>query len=1039
MVQRRTKIAACGMLSLIALAAACLIYAKGSRATPALASRSISHHPPDRGDVLSAYGKLPLVFEKNVGQAQARFDYLAHGRGYTLFLTGRGATLRLAGPSAAAGASSIQLTLSGARHDAHADGLDLRPGRDNYLIGKDASRWRRNVPLYGRVAYRRVYPGIDAVYHGNQQRLETDYVVAPGANASRIALRVAGARRLRLNPQGDLVAESGAGDLVLRRPIAYQEIAGKRRAVAANYILHAENSVALRIGSYDRRAQLIVDPVVDYSTYLGGTGGEFLSSIAVNSTGNAYITGSTSATDFPATSGAYQTTFPAGPTSYTFVTELNPSGTGLVFSTFLGGTDSGTGRGIAVDPSGNVYVTGQTSATDFPTTPNAYQPAALLGGVFFSELDPTGSQLLYSTYLAGNGGMENPVGLAIALNPNNGAYNAYILGRTSDTNFPITAANAYQTTNNTNQTDPNHGTNFLSRIDPAQNGTASLVYSTYLGGSGAEFPAAIAVDASENAYITGNTSSTDYPVVGAYQATQNNKNGDGFVSRIDTTQSGQSSLIYSTYFGGSSNGAGSTSDAGEGIAVQSNSVAVVVGVTYATAGQFPITAGALESASNAPNAIAFLARFDTTKSGASSLLYSSTWGGSTSDLALGVALDTANNIYMTGATSDVDFPVTPGAPLTAFPGQESAFLTEFSSDGASELFSTYWGGGSGAGSTGYAVATDSAALASVYFTGITGDGFPTTTGAFQTTFSGTGSVPEDGFVVKMSPGMVTPPAQVTLAPATLDFGSVNVNSASTAQTLTLTNSTATALAISGVSISGANVSEFAQTNTCGATLAPGASCTISVTFAPTASGAASATLGVFDSDPSSPQTAALSGTGGAPQPDFTIAVAPASATIGTHGTTAATVTVTSVDGFSSAVTLGCSSLPGDSTCAFSQDPVTPAANGSVTSTLTITTGVGVVGGAMPAPLSNGPNGPGGPGAPPWTWLLAAAGLAIFGRWGTNRLRGVRRAACAAALLCVAAMAGCTNTPSTPAGTFVVHVTGQSGAAKHSADFALTIR
>src|SRR6185437_9272806 len=173
---------------------------------------------------------------------------------------------------------------------------------------------------------------------------------------------------------------------------------------------------------------------------------------------------------------------------------------------------------------------------------------------------------------------------------------------------------------------------------------------------------------------------------------------------------------------------------------------------------------------------------------------------------------------------------------------------------------------------------------------------------------------------------------------------------------------------------------FAQTNTCGATLAPGASCTISVTFAPTASGAASATLGVFDSDPSSPQTAALSGTGGAPQPDFTIAVAPASATIGTHGTTAATVTVTSVDGFSSAVTLGCSSLPGDSTCAFSQDPVTPAANGSVTSTLTITTGVGVVGGAMPAPLSNGPNGPGGPGAPPWTWLLAAAGLAIFGRW-----------------------------------------------------------
>ena len=851
------------------------------------ANSQLGINPFAKARVLAAYGKLPLTFEQNQGQTDPRVKFLAHGNGYTLFLTDGEAVLRLRAPAgrkgvarkyhansgapkfASGGDSVVRLALVAANPASQAEGLEIQSGHSNYLIGNDSSRWQRNVALYGRVKYRDVYPGIDAVYYGNQDRLECDYIVAPSANPNRIALQVNGARTLALDPNGDLVIASAAGELKLHRPRVYQEIDGTRREIAANYVARSNNSVGIHVGSYDSHQPLIVDPVLDYSTYLGGTGGEFLYGIAADSSGNAYVTGYTTATNFPTTMGAYLTTFGAGATSYAFVTKINPSGTGLVFSTFLGGTLSGQGNGIAVDSTGNVFVAGTTSASDFPFTPNAFQTSAPNGGVFMTELDPTGSILEYSTYLAGASGLENAVGLALDANDN-----AYVLGRTSDTNFPITAG-AYQTSNNTDQSDPDRGTNFLSRINPAQVGTASLIYSTYLGGTTAEFPTSVAVDANENAYITGNTSSIDYPTVNAYLSSQNNKYGDAFISRIDTTQSGQSSLIYSTYFGGPSNGFGTASDVGGGIAVQPNSVAVVVGYTYALAGQFPTTANALETASDAPNAIAFLSRFDTTKSGSSSLLYASTWGGSTTDLAFAVTLDSADNIYMVGATHDTNFPVTPGAPLSASPGAESAFLSEFNPTGTTSLFSTYWGGSVLPGSAAYAVAVDSASPPNAYFAGITASTFPTTSGAFQTTFKATGSS-SDGFVAKMSPGAVT---GVFATPAVLSFGSVVENTASPGKTVTLFNETQSALTIgvNGITVTGTNASDFGQVNNCplpGSTLAAGASCTITVTFTPTTTSSETATLSIADSDTSSPQTVSLSGTGTTPPPGVTLTPSP---------------------------------------------------------------------------------------------------------------------------------------------------------------------
>ncbi len=1006
--------------------------------------------------IFSAYGKLPLSFEENQGQTDGRVKFLVRGNGYTVFLTkNQTTTLRLTAPAQApalphdrAWRSStgvappkgpdavVRLALVGSNPHAEVEGVDLQPGRSNYFIGNNPARWHHNVPHYARVKYRGVYPGVDLVYYGNQGQLESDYVLAPGANPGQIELRVDGARSLKLDSQGDLVLATASGDVLLRKPRAYQEIAGGRQEIPTSYIQRGPHLVGIRVSGYDSRQPLIIDPVMVYSTYLGGTKTDTVSAIAVDSAGNAYVTGSTVSTDFPTTSGALQPNWPM-PTASTahvvFVTEINPGGTNLVYSTYLGGTGSGpseNGAGIAVDASGNAFITGTTVASDFPITPGtAFQSVVLgTGGTaFLTELNPTGSALVYSSYFGGSGG---DAGQGIALDASG---IAYITGTTTSFNFPITLSptSAFQTTNNSA-----NGAAFISKIDTTKTGTGSLVYSTYLGGGGGNAGTAIAVDSSAKVYVTGFTSATDFPIPAGVNTFQTAIKGttNAFVVRLDTTVSGSPSLLYSTYLGGTGSGTkNGAPDEGHGIAVDPNFNVYVAGTTGST--DFPVTSGAFQIINKSAFPItAFVARLDTTTTGSASEVYGTYLGGTGFEQGFALALDSAKNAYVTGLTSSAGFPITPGAPQTVLNGVQSAYVSVLNPTGSTLVFSTFWGGE--ATDIGFGIALDTASPPNIYLTGTTtshNPPFVTSATAFQKNLNAS----KDAFVAKFSPASSA--GSVSLAPGSLNFGSQTVNTTSTAQTVTLTNGANSALTINGTSITGTNAADFAvSANTCPAstsTLAAGGNCTISVTFKPVTTAAELATLSVTSSDSGSPHSVALSGTGTvAGTPDFTISLSPTSATV-TRGSSATfTATVTSTNGFTGTVALTCTGAPAFSTCTLSPAGVTLAANGTATSSGTVTTTRPAL--APPPPMFRTPP----PHLPVWLWGLLILVVAFLAVWTTTR-QPVRKLAFGFGLLSLLALAGCTlhrHTPGTPTGTFSLSVKGTSGSLSHTASYSLIV-
>jgi hypothetical protein len=317
-----------------------------------------------------------LSFEVNRGQTAAEVDFLSRGSGYTMFLTPTEAVLSLQKSGITTGGApqvtdSVELssTFVGANPQPQVVGLDQLEGTSNYLIGNDPSQWQTNIANYGRVEYHNLYSGVDLVFYGNQQQLEYDYVVAPGADPGVIKLAISGAESMTLDDQGDLVLHTSGGDVLEHAPVVYQDSGGIRQPVSGQFVLEGDGQVGFAVGAYDHSQPLVIDPVLSYSTYLGGTtGGGVGYGIAVDAAGDAYVTGWTS-TDFPTTPGAYQTTY--GGADDAFVTKLNPTGTALVYSTYLGGTGDEQGFGIAVDAGGNAYVTGYTSSADFPTTPGA--------------------------------------------------------------------------------------------------------------------------------------------------------------------------------------------------------------------------------------------------------------------------------------------------------------------------------------------------------------------------------------------------------------------------------------------------------------------------------------------------------------------------------------------------------------------------------------------------------------------------------------------------------------------------------------------
>src|SRR2546425_1653009 len=471
------------------------------------------------------YGKLPLSFEANHGQTDRQVKFLSRGSGYSLFLTSNETVLSLSKPAMPAAQHRIdtvamgqevaenkaitttvlRMRLVGANPAAEISGLEELPGKSNYFIGNDPKEWRTNVPNYARVKYRNVYPGVDLLYYGNQRQLEYDFVVRPGADPSRIVLGVQGADRLEVDAQGDLVLDTAVGPIHQRKPVIYQEIDGDKKEIAGAYVLTGRHQVGFRVAAYDASQPLVIDPVLVYSTFLGGSGLDQGFGIAVDATGNAYVTGVTVSIPFPTVTGAFQTT--SGGSQDVFVTKLNPAGSALVYSTYIGGSGDDGGLGIAVDSLGNAYVTGFTTSTNFPTTVAAFQTTLRgLSAAFVTKLNPTGSGLVYSTYLGGSS-HDPGVGFDGGPSPENGRGiavdslgNAYVLGRTHSSDFPTTPG-AFQT---------NIGgcRNAYVTIDGLTGSTG--IYSTYLGGSDMDKDFGIAVDALFNAYVTRGTISGDF-------------------------------------------------------------------------------------------------------------------------------------------------------------------------------------------------------------------------------------------------------------------------------------------------------------------------------------------------------------------------------------------------------------------------------------------------------------------------------------------------------------------------------------------------
>ncbi len=718
-------------------------------------------HAPARDDApaatsaptqaLESYGRIPLSFEANRGQADGSVDFLARGAGYALFLKPSEATLVLSrrqtdappkgsgedapvawGDARASAVNAneeskvLRMTLVGADASASAEGASELAGKVNYLVGDDPAKWRTGVPTFGRVRYASVYPGVDLVYYGNQRQLEYDFVVAPGADARAVSLRFDGADSVELDAGGDLRLTLGESVVRQPKPFVYQEVAGARREVVGGYALGADGRVGFALGEYDKGLPLVIDPVLVYSTYLGGSGGDQGWSVAVDSTGQAYLAGFTTSTSFPtaspiqAANGGFQDAF---------VAKLNAAGTALVYSTYLGGSGGDQARGIAIDSAGNAYVTGFTGSTNFPVA-NAFQAAQGAGNsqdAFATKLNAAGNALVYSTYLGGDGALEFGEGIAV-----DSAGNAYLTGVTNSTNFPL--ANAIQGAL------AGGGDNFITKLNAAGN---ALVYSTYLGGSDFEIAEGIVVDSAGSAYITGDTRSTNYPTASPVQAT----NGGGQEAFVTKVNAAGNALVYSTYLGGSAD------DQGESVAVDSGGNAYITGTTNST--NYPV-ANALQPANGGTSIFqdAFVTKLN---AAGSAFVYSTYLGGTGGEVGHGIAVDSTGNAYVTGGSgSNSTFPTANAIQCTRGGGAD-VFVTKINAAGNALAYSTYLGG-TGSGTTieiGRGIAVDSAGNA--YVTGGTDStDFPTAS-PIQSTYAGSDfGLAGDAFAFKLSDASAGP-------------------------------------------------------------------------------------------------------------------------------------------------------------------------------------------------------------------------------------------------------------------------------------------
>jgi hypothetical protein len=636
--------------------------------------------------------------------------------------------------------------------------LDPLPGKSQYLRGKDPSRWTTGVPQYARVKFTGLYPHIDLVYYGSPGKLEYDFVVNPGGDPKEIRLAFQGAQSVSAGPRGSLRVAIGGERLDLALPRTYQRgPGGERRPVPGRFVLRG--SVAgFEVGAYDPSRPLIIDPTmtVDYSTYVGGglaaSNNEF-TGMAVDPSGYVYLVeDEVTSTGYPTTPGAYQTASKGQHNVVIF--KMNQAGTAPVFATYLGGSGHDWGIAIAADGAGNCYVAGQTDSPDFPTTPGAFQtalagspPAANESNAFVTKLNPSGSALVYSTYLGGShfpSSWTSDTAVAIAVD---GAGNAYVTGSAESTDFPTTPG-AYQAVNH-GGVGFNGYDAFVTKLNPA--GTA-LVYSTFLGGSSGDATTSIALDGAGEATVAGYTASTDFPVSsGCYQPLILVTGGiaQGFVTRLNSAGTG---LAYSTYLGGASDGAQIFA-----LAVDADGSAYVTGKTGSH--DYPTTPGSYQSAYLSGSTYeAFVTKLNPAGTG---LAYSTFIAGAAGAEGLGIAIYADGYALVSAQTYGANFPTTAGSLQPTGPPESAAWLI-LDPAGATALYATYWAGMTNTVDDGPQIGLDAAG--SIYFVGGTySNNYPTTSGAYQTALS---SADEDLFIAKFSAtGIVTPTPTAVPPPA----------------------------------------------------------------------------------------------------------------------------------------------------------------------------------------------------------------------------------------------------------------------------------
>ena len=825
-----------------------------------VAGKTTTRSAKDRAQVGKLWAQLPLRFEKNAGQTDSSVQYIARGTGYSALLSGTGATYILDGPrhadplarmhplerlqqarQRAAERVALRMEIAGANPAAQAEPLEALETRSNYLIGNNSAQWHTNIPNYAKVRYHEVYPGVDLVYRGQQNQLEYDFVLAPGRDPSGIRLRFAGADSIETNGDGDLVLRARDRELRQQRPVAYQMVGGERHEVAAGYVVQGSD-VQFVLGPHDSNRPLTIDPAVLYSTFFGGSGTDAAFGIFKDGTGVNYITGVTDSVNLPTTAGVVQAV--KNGLEDVFVAKFNGAGTVLTFCTYLGGSDYDEGDAIVADGVHNVYIGGITASVNFPGTLGHAQPVnkALAGrtNAFIAKLNAAGTAIVFATYLGG-GGSDGINSIVL-----DGANNVYATGFTlsgspgSAPAFPTTAGVVQTAFGGTSG--GNTGDAFVTKL--AANGN-SFLYSTYLGGSRDDQGWGIQVDASRNVYIAGETQSSNFATTaGVLQPAAPVKLPDrGYSCWLAELSTTATSKIFSTYLGGNGN------DHCFGLSRSAAGNLYVTGST--TSNNLATTAGALQPAYGGPVpgnfGDAFVAAVNSAGTG---FVYLTYLGGAGDDAGAQIRVDNSEFAYVVGFTRSMNFPVTPAAAQVTLKGLQNAWVAKIRPGGTLLVYSSYLGGtGTDAAFAG-AIANPPAAVAITGST--TGNAFQTTAGVTQPAYGGG---PTDAYVTNYD--LRAPTADFT--PSSLAFPAQTVGIMSVAMNIIYKNIGNAILNITSIATAG---TDFSQTHaSCGATLAAGASCTISVFFKPTALGARSGTLNVVDNSTGSPHILALMGTG----------------------------------------------------------------------------------------------------------------------------------------------------------------------------------